>query len=162
MWNPLRLLPGSERKYYANLYAECRAREKNHGAFLPTGETTAEYVSRTLLLMKRKYQISQTQFDDMVASLAESKQPSDSFWQRHFGPAVVDAKYRLGIAVVDCTGLIAGAKGSRWVGCVWIRLAVRCDGPSAVANADASPDSGTPCNRRQLVFLLPGLAISLH
>jgi hypothetical protein len=33
---------------------------------------------------------------------------------------------------------------------------------SAVANADASPDSGTPCNRRQLVFLLPGLAISLH
>jgi len=32
----------------------------------------------------------------------------------------------------------------------------------AVAASDAAPDSGTPCNRRRLVFLLPGLALALH
>jgi hypothetical protein len=32
----------------------------------------------------------------------------------------------------------------------------------AVAASDAAPEDGTPCNRRRLVFLLPGLALALR
>ena len=32
----------------------------------------------------------------------------------------------------------------------------------AVATADAAPEEGAPCNRRRLVFLLPGLALALR